>query len=79
VLSRPKADELAVGCKECRMTQAAEVPTRLHKDRIVRGFQIMRPDKLSVNIRPPGHQGARSQTWSGMSPVSDTKVSTSSP
>jgi hypothetical protein len=79
MLPRSKPDELAVRCKECRMAQAAEVPTRLHKDRIVRGFQIMRPDKLSVNIPPPGHQGARSQIWSGMSPVSDTKVSTSSP
>jgi hypothetical protein len=79
MLSGPKADELAVGCKECRVTQAAEVPTRLHKDRIVRGFQSMRRDKLSVNIRPTAHQGARSHTWSGMSPVSDTKVSTSSP
>jgi hypothetical protein len=49
VLPGSKADRVAIGSEECRMTQTAEVTSRLHKDHIVRGFQIMRPDKLSVN------------------------------
>ena len=49
MLPGPKADRIAIRCEECRMTQAAEIPLRLHKRRIVRRFQIMRPDKHSVN------------------------------
>ena len=49
VLPGAKADRIAIRGEQCRVTQTAEIPSRLHKDRIVRGFQIMRPDKLSVN------------------------------
>lgn len=49
MLPGSKADGVAIRGEECRMTQTAEIPSRLHKHRIVRGFQIMRPDKLSVN------------------------------
>ena len=49
VLPGSKANRVAVWSEECRMTQAAEIPSRLHKHRVVRGFQSMRPDKHSVN------------------------------
>jgi hypothetical protein len=32
-----KANSLAVGSEECRMTQAAEIPSRLHRVSLVTG------------------------------------------
>jgi len=52
MLPGSKADEVAIRGEECRMTQTAEIPSRLHKHRIVRGFQ-----RLCVQINSASTAG----------------------